>query len=80
MLDLIPRLSRFFLFLVLATTVAAAPAFAQGGASTSTFVGTVVDTSGAVIPGRGRHGHEHGHGETYHRRHQGSTGASRFPP
>jgi len=50
MRDLIPRLSRVFLFLVLAAMVAASPAFAQGG-STSTIAGTVTDTSGAVVPG-----------------------------
>ena len=50
MRDPIPRLSRFFLFLVLAMAVGAAPAFAQGG-STSTIAGTVTDTSGAVVPG-----------------------------
>ena len=38
------------LFLVLAMAVAAAPAFAQGG-STSTISGTVADTTGAVVPG-----------------------------
>jgi hypothetical protein len=50
MSDFIPRLSRFFLLLVLAMAVAAASAFAQGGA-TSTIAGTVTDTSGAVVPG-----------------------------
>ena len=50
MRDPIPRLSRIFLFLVLAMAVGAAPAFAQGG-STSTISGTVTDTSGAVVPG-----------------------------
>jgi len=50
MRDPIPRLTRFLTFLVLATAVAAAPAFAQGGA-TSTITGTVTDTSGAVVPG-----------------------------
>ena len=50
MRDLIPRLSRVFLLLVLAAMVAASPAFAQGG-STSTIAGTVTDTSGAVVPG-----------------------------
>ena len=50
MRDPIPRPVRFFLFLVLATIVAASPAFAQGGA-TSTITGTVTDTSGAVVPG-----------------------------
>ena len=50
MFELIPRLCRVFLFLVLATIVAASPAFAQGG-STSTIAGTVTDTSGAVVPG-----------------------------
>jgi len=50
MRDPIPRLSRFFLFLVLAMAVGAAPAFAQGG-STSTIAGTVADTTGAVVPG-----------------------------
>ena len=48
--DLIPRLTRFSLFLVLAVAVAASPAFAQGGA-TSTITGTVADASGAVVPG-----------------------------
>ena len=50
MRDPIPRLCRVFLFLVLAMVVGAAPAFAQGGA-TSTIAGTVVDSSGAVVPG-----------------------------
>ena len=50
MRDPIPRLIRFFLFLVLAMAVGAAPAFAQGG-STSTISGTVTDTTGAVVPG-----------------------------
>ncbi|HSP92372.1 MAG TPA: carboxypeptidase-like regulatory domain-containing protein, partial [Vicinamibacterales bacterium] len=50
MRDPIPWLSRIILFLVLAMAVGAAPAFAQGG-STSTISGTVTDTSGAVVPG-----------------------------
>jgi hypothetical protein len=50
MRDFIPRLNRFFLFLALGMIVAASPAFAQGGA-TSTIAGTVTDTSGAVVPG-----------------------------
>ncbi|MFO7694269.1 MAG: TonB-dependent receptor [Vicinamibacterales bacterium] len=50
MRDPIPRLSRVFLFLVLAVAVGAAPAFAQGG-STSTISGTVTDSTGAVVPG-----------------------------
>ena len=50
MRDPIPRLSRFVLFLVLAMAVGAAPAFAQGG-STSTISGTVTDSTGAVVPG-----------------------------
>ncbi len=50
MRDPIRRLSRFLLFLALAMAVAAAPVFAQGGA-TSTIAGTVTDTSGAVVPG-----------------------------
>ncbi len=50
MRDPFPRLTRFLLFLALATAVAAAPVFAQGGA-TSTITGTVADATGAVVPG-----------------------------
>ena len=46
-----PRLTRLLLLMVLATIVAAAPAFAQGGAVTTSLSGTVTDSSGAVIPG-----------------------------
>jgi len=45
-----PRLTCLLLLMVLATIVATAPAFAQGG-STSTIGGTVTDASGAVVPG-----------------------------
>lgn len=50
MREAFPRLRRLCLLLALAMLVASAPAFAQGG-STSTISGTVTDTSGAVVPG-----------------------------
>ena len=44
--------SRVFWLLVLVSCLAAAPAFAQGGAgSTGSIQGEVVDESGAVLPG-----------------------------
>ena len=44
------QVSRSLSWIVLVLVCAAPPAFAQGGSSAS-IVGTVVDTSGAVIPG-----------------------------